>query len=175
MEITLFVIDFNVMINKVRFITILMILGLFFSVGCHTSKGIAEIELFTNDIKEDKICFLVMEIYRESTDKHSLIKLKETTLATGKTKKSSILLDNPNKLIFSVIGDTSVLSTQYLDHPLFKKMEHSHEQNGLSTQTVTLTKEEFFMRIPLNAESRYITISESIHASEPIELITLKI
>ena len=54
-------------------------------------------------------------------------------------------------------------------------MEHSHEQNGLATQIVILTKEEFFMRLPLNAESKYIKIEETINGASPIELITLKI
>ena len=84
-------------------------------------------------------------------------------------------MDNPNKLIFSILGDTSVLSTHYLDHPLFKKMEHSHEQDGLATQTVILTKEEFFMRLPLNSASKYIKIEETINGASPVELITLKI
>ena len=163
------------MIIRVRFAVLLVIFGLLFLFGCHTSKRISLVELFESDITEDVICFLVMDISRTERDSKSQLKLKQTTQTKGRIKTQSILLDNPNKLIFSILGDTSVLSTHYLDHPLFKKMEHSHEQVGLSTQTVILTKEEFFMRLPLNAESKYIKIEETINGASPIELITLKI
>lgn len=163
------------MINKVRFVLLVVILGLLFSFGCSITKGKAAAELFDSEITEDVICFLVMDIIRENKDTKSQLKLKQTTQTAGKIKTQTILLDNPSKLIFSILGDTSVLSTHYLDHPLFKKMEHSHERNGLSTQTVVLTKDEFFMRLPLNVESKFIKIEETIHGTSPIELITLKI
>lgn len=163
------------MVIKVRFAVLLVIFGLLFLFGCHSSKRISLVELFESDITEDVICFLVMDISRSEKDSKSHLNLKQTTQTNGRIKTQSILLDNPNKLIFSILGDTSVLSIHYLDHPLFKKMEHSHEQYGLATQTVILTKEEFFMRLPLNAESKYIKIEEKINGATPIELITLKI
>jgi hypothetical protein len=163
------------MVIKVRFAVLLVIFGLLFLFGCHSSKRISLVELFESDITEDVICFLVMDISRSEKDSKSHLNLKQTTQTNGRIKTQSILLDNPNKLIFSILGDTSVLSIHYLDHPIFKKMEHSHEQDGLATQTVILTKEEFFMRLPLNAESKYIKIEEKINGATPIELITLKI
>lgn len=163
------------MVIKVRFAVLLVIFGLLFLFGCHTSERLSLVELFESDINEDVICFLVMDISRSEKDSKSQLKLKQTTKTKGRIKTQSILLDNPNKLIFSILGDTSVLSTHYLDHPLFKKMEHSHEQDGLATQTVILTKEEFFMRLPLNSASKYIKIEETINGATPIELITFKI
>lgn len=163
------------MVIKVRFTVLLVIFGLLFLFGCHSSKRISLVKLFENDITEDVICFIVLDISRTEKDEKSQLKLKQITQTNGRIKSQSLLLDNPNKLIFSILGDTSVLSTHYLDHPLFKKMEHSHEQDGLAIQTVILTKDEFFMRLPLNAESKYIKIEETINGAIPIELITFKI
>ena len=72
------------MLNGVRYITILVVMGLFFSFGCSSSKGIKVVELFENDIKEDVICFLVMEISRDINDTKSQLKLIQQTQSVGK-------------------------------------------------------------------------------------------
>jgi len=167
--------DLNSMLDTAYFSKLFCLIGIVSIIGCSTSKKVLIEEIYVDNIQEDVICFLVMNISRAITDNKSILELIQTTRANGKIKPQPILPENPNKLIFTIMGDSSVLTMQYLDHPLFKKMEHSHEKNGLSTQMVTLTQEEFYMRLPLNPDSRYLIISESVNGGEAIELITFKI
>lgn len=162
------------MVGITHFIKILFMFILVFSSSCRTTKQTVMEEIIVVNFLDDKICFLVFDISRSTTSEISNIKLTQTTFADGKIKPHTPILDNVSTLIFKIYDSDNNSNTYLLEHPLFRRMEHSHEENGLSTRTVKLSNSEFFMRIPINEKSKLLTISESIEGSAPVEIITYK-
>lgn len=158
-----------------NFIPQIIIISFLLTFSCTGTKKLKVIEIFNEDITEETICFLVFNITRDSLDQQSKIKLLQTTKSEGKIKQQNQQYNTQNHILFNVIGDTGILNSVYSDHPLFKRMEHSHEEDGLSSKMVTLENEEFFVRIQLNKQSKFIHVFETINGSKPTLILTLKI
>ncbi|MBC7884395.1 MAG: hypothetical protein H7X99_02910 [Saprospiraceae bacterium] len=133
-------------------------------------------EIFVEPVTENMICFLVFVIKKDSLSNHTDISMIQKTMTKGHLKSSgSELIAARHQLKFDIIGDKDILSSYFIEHPLYKRVEHADAGNVLTSQLVKLHKQEFFVRLSLNPESKFISISEITPEIKQKEIARLKI
>jgi len=140
-------------------------------IACRSQKKDAGV-IHDETPKENVILFMVYHIQHDTLTNKTSLKFISSTKANGSLKKETLYeTSGANTLIVEVYEKKKLISTQKLEHPLYKEVEVA-EGTSLSRKAVTLKEADFFFRIQKPAEDAEVKIKESVHHENPVELIT---
>ncbi|MGV8964515.1 MAG: hypothetical protein ACOH2V_14200 [Candidatus Saccharimonadaceae bacterium] len=123
----------------------------------------------------NSIVFLVLKISKDSIQKKNVIEFVSKTKSVGKIKNDyQGLIDSENYLTIDLYEQDKLIKTIVIPHPLYKSVEYL-DGNTLTTKSIELNKEEFFIRLQMKDNSNKIRISETLKNTIPKELTTIKL
>ncbi|MEC3906891.1 hypothetical protein VOI54_07660 [Tamlana sp. 2201CG12-4] len=118
-----------------------------------------------------KIIFLTYSISKSNTDNRIIEYVNQKTV-DGKIKiKSSESITNGKEgdLICSQLDNKSnILNSTLIKDPLNKIVEFTNESMQFQTQTISIDKTMFSVRLQLNINTKYITISTFADNKKPL-------
>ncbi len=124
---------------------------------------------------KSEIVFLVLRISKDSIQKKNVIEFVSKTKSEGKIKNDNQEnLSYDNYLTIEVYEKDKRVNTIIMEHPLFKQVEYL-DGNTLSSKSVVLDKQEFFIRLQIKGESAQIKVYETLKNTTQKELTTLKL
>ena len=131
-----------------------------FFYGCKNSKAISENQSEIQGVS--KILFLNYSIEKTSNGKR-VIQFINKKIVDGKLKPISFeSIENGivGDLIFTEFDKKSkVLHQLLIKNPLFKTIEYVDDSKNFKTETIKSDKTQFSIRLQLNSNTKYITIS----------------
>lgn len=140
-------------------------------VSCVVSKSNQN----TQQADKDEIMFLIFSIQRDSVMGKNKIELISKVKSAGTIKKISQENHSyENYLTFEVNEKGKPLNTIILDHPLYKKVEYL-DGDTLTTRSIVLDKQEFFIRLQLHGDLTQIKIIETLKNAQKKEVTTIKL
>lgn len=127
------------------------------------------------EIKQDNhyIVFAVFKIVDDPIHQKRRIELVRKIKAPGKLKVNS---DPPhpfeNYLDIEFYKNSLLVTSMRIEHPLYKRIEYTRDDNSLTSVMTSLAEAEFFLRVQLMQASDYtIRITETLGKKKPV-LIT---
>jgi len=131
-----------------------------------------------DNLKNDNntIVFLVLRISKDSIQGKNVIEFVHKTKSLGKIKDNNNSHFNyENYLTIDVYQQDSIIHTMVIEHPLYKHVEYSGDNNILVSKYIELNKEEFFIRLQMTGDSNKIRISETLNNTSKKELAIIKL
>ena len=121
------------------------------------------------------IVFLVLRISKDSVQGKNVIEFVSKTKSVGKIKNDyQSQVDSENYLTIDLYGQDNLIKTIVIAHPLYKRIEYI-DGNALTSKSIELNKEEFFIRLQMKDNSNKIRISETLKNTASKELTTIKL
>jgi len=164
---------------KKRIPCILTFLFLIFMILPIVSCGSAPIsEDRISDLKNDPdgIAFLVLKMKKDSQSAKSDITLLSKTQTTGRIKNSADKPNSKNYLTIEVLDNNVLFQTVFVNHPLYKTVEYTDENNQLTSKSITLNEAEFFVRLQTKSGRTKVRIYETTLQNNDKNIVaTLKI
>ena len=119
----------------------------------------------------NEITFLVFKIEKD-TAKNKIVLISKTA-TTGKIKKVRQKPLSENYLMVETYYNGTLNETSYTEHPLFKTVEYTDEQNRLASKYVEPDTGEFFIRLQTKTGQTTVRIYETVKNNPNTELLTL--
>lgn len=124
---------------------------------------------------KSEIAFLVLRISKDSIQKKNVIEFVSKTKSEGKIKNNNQAnLSYDNYLSIEVYEQGKLMNIIIIEHPLFKRIEYL-DSNTLTSKSIVLDKQEFFIRLQMKSESTQIKIYETLKNTAQTELTTIKL
>ena len=151
-----------------------LILFILITASCSTTKPLPT--NLPEQKKEDAtIVFVVFKIVNDSLLHERKIELVKKIESPGKIK-----LDNDvahpcaNYLDVNFYDDTDLVKSIRIEHPLYKRVEFTKEDNSLTSAMTRLPQAEFFLRVQLLPSHNYtVKISEVLAKQEATQIATI--
>ena len=106
--------------------------------------------------------FLTFSVEQDSLQK-SKINLIKQKIVEGKLKVEQVHSNLGDRLVVKQLDDQQQeLASCSVDHPLHKRVEYANDQGILSSKVVILTKADFFIRVTLHDQARFIQVDEMV-------------
>ena len=119
----------------------------------------------------EQIVFLNLKIQKAPNG--NKITLLSKTKTTGKIKQNPQKPRSQEYLTIEVFNNNTLYQTTYNTHPLYKNIEYADEQNQLTTKSIQLDQDEFFIRLQTKSGQTKVRIYETLKDKPKTELITL--
>ncbi|WP_323033790.1 hypothetical protein [Paracoccus sp. (in: a-proteobacteria)] len=123
-----------------------------------------------SEVKKDNasIVFLVFKIVDDSIQHKRKIELIRKIEAPGKIKINTDLVQRyENYLDVNFYDDTILVTSTRIEHPLFRRVEFTKDDNSLTSAVTRIPEAEFFLRVQLTQTHNYtIKISETLGTQE---------
>ena len=124
---------------------------------------------------DNAIVFVVLRISKDSVQGKNVIEFVSKTKTVGKIKNEyQSQVDSENFLTIDLYEQDKIIKTIVIAHPLYKRVEYL-DGNALSSKSIELNKEEFFIRLQIKDNSNKIRISETLKNAAAKELTTIKL
>lgn len=94
-------------------------------------------------------------------DTTTTMELREKNVVHGRLKATPENSGATDRLYVAVLDNNkSELSGFYIEHPLRKNVEYTNEANELAIKFIELREAEFFIRTPLDPQSRFVRVDD---------------
>lgn len=141
--------------NKTSIAGILIML----MIGCKSSAPVPQPE-----VKDpiEGIVFVTF-VMREDDSPEKRIELKAKTIVAQKMKADPQGSTAPNRVLIRQLNASgNTLSMVSMDHPLYKRVEYANEKGEFESKIVKLADAEFFARVTLFGETKFIQVEEEL-------------
>ena len=128
----------------------------------------------SNGAPIERIIFLTLRMTRNSDKTTSVTLLKRST-APGTFKQSTEQPHWPNYLTIETYDADRLVSTQWIEHPLYKEVEYQDSTESLLNRSVVLTESDFFFRVQDPGTDGTVKLYETLSGSSKRELATLSL
>lgn len=126
----------------------------------------------------DFIVFLVFKMQKESDSISNSIQLIDQIIKPGKMKtgtEAESTIYSENYLTIDVYQNNQLLKTILKEHPLYKHIEYTDDNNHLTSKNIEVKQDDFFIRLQKNETPIQVKISEIVKNNPKKELLILKI
>jgi hypothetical protein len=137
----------------------------------------AQSETLDNNLAiNDTIAFLLFNIrYTDKSKMNTSLTLKSITKNAGKIKSNNTNADfQDNRLVFSFYNKNKIIDSLLLEHPLNKHVEFIDENNQFIAKKLQLDSTEFFIRIQLKEDYKFLKITQFVD-NKKSELLMLQL
>jgi hypothetical protein len=142
--------------------------------SCGVAKSPIEGTPTKQEQPTDYIVFLVFKMQKETdTNKITLI---DQIIKPGIMKSEpEATIDSDTYLSIDLFQNNKLLKTIKKEHPLYKHIEYTDDNNQLTSKNIEVEQDDFFIRIQKKSFPIQVKISEVIKNNLKKELLILKI
>lgn len=102
-------------------------------------------------------------VMRDDSISEKRIELMAKTIVNQKLKADPQPSGAPNRLLIRQLNEAgNTLSMIPIDHPLHRRVEYPNEKGEFVSKSVKLTDAEFFARVTLFGETKFIQVEEEL-------------
>src|SRR5690606_1522170 len=128
--------------------------------GCKSSQKSLDSDTENHDAVPRLIFLTFNVVSDDSSNRYNFV---SKTVTDGTMKRYDEVVAGPEYLKWSLIDRKKrIIASTLHEHPLMKEVEYADVQGALSRKTVTLPQSEFFVRMPYDAQARWVEIEEYI-------------
>lgn len=160
-------------LNMIYFLTLLFVYSCSVKHNrlTHSDNETLENENYNQPI--DTIAFLLFSIQKSKLD--TKIILKSISKSEGIIKDKNIYSNFiGDKLSFYFYNQNIAVDSFFLEHPLFKKVEYTDDENKFVSKQLDLDSTDFFIRIQLKNNYQTLKVTEQYH-NKLKEILTVQL
>lgn len=144
--------------KKLSFCALFLLSGMLLS--CKSSHY--DYSYTTNDDSTEKAPEILFATFIvQHVDSTTTIELKDTRITQGNLKNQPANSHATDRVYVAQLRDDKTeISGFYVDHPLRKNIEYINERDELTTKYIELAEAEFFVRVPMAENCRFLRLDE---------------
>lgn len=140
--------------------------------GC-TPKAVQSERTSEMDVRRDAITFVTLRI-TAATDRteSSTIEMVDKRTSPGTFKQATSQPYTPDYLTIEYYENGVQVSSQTMEHPLYREVEYTDSTGQLQMKRVSLATSEFFFRVQQHAMSGVVKVFETLDNKPRHELFS---
>lgn len=143
--------------------------------SCSLSRRTESNENTIQNNDKNEIVFLVLKISEDSIQGKNVIEFVSKTKTAGTIKDyRQDHNDYGNYLTIDVYEQNKLINTIIIEHPLYKRVEY-FDGNVLTSKSIELAEQDFFIRMQMTGKSTKIRIYETLKNTIKKEMTTIQL